>query len=417
MSAIAERQFFFRFRHIPRTPIDPDMSSQAMRTVLKQGATLATAGVRPASILASSVRPFSSSPAPSSSAPLPSSPPSGPETSTSANAHRPTPTPQPTNLPGSNLPAARPTRYSPLTVSIVTKLAKLFGYHSQTSTAIRTTSDYYDRCAERGEIEAPFWYEECSLPPSFQTWFSITTLHVWLLSVRFRALPSPLGHTYVQEFINHMFIDMEYRIRGPYAVTQGRLIKGYMKDMLEQYHGSIAAYDEGLVSGDAVLAAALWRNMFGGGWGGVGGVKGKRAPKAGEAPKLGPNPLQVEATPQSSTPTETTNVASPAPASQTPTDPSSPLAVDPIQAKLLKKGADASTLFTTDAPLVDPKTAAAIPLDPLYPEDPDLEFVQSLEKIVKFVRKEVQRLERLPDSVVMQGLKDGNGPLVDFTRI
>jgi cytochrome b pre-mRNA-processing protein 3 len=216
-----------------------------------------------------------------------------------------------------------------------------------------------------------------------------------------------------------MFIDMEYRIRGPYAVTQGRLIKGYMKDMLEQYHGSIAAYDEGLVRGDAVLAAALWRNMFGGGWGGVGGVKGKRAPKAGEVPKLGPNPLQVEASTPSAAAAESTNVAS-SPSTSTTTTPDSsaqPLAVDPIQAKLLKKGADASTVFNTDAPLVDPKTAAAISLNPLYPEDPDLEFVQSLEKIVRWVRKEVQRLERLPDAVVMQGLKDGKGPLVDFTRI
>ncbi|GAA5909926.1 Cbp3p [Sporobolomyces salmoneus] len=386
------------------------MGSQVVRSAFKQAATLSSSSVRPASILPSSIRTYSSTPSSSSPTPAPNA--SEPHNNTSASAHRPTLTPQPTNLPGSNLPSAHPTRYSPFTVSIVTKLAKLFGYHSQTSTAIRTTSDYYDRCAERGEIEAPFWYEECSLPPSFQTWFSITTLHVWLLSVRFRSLPSPLGHTYVQEFINHMFIDMELRIRGPYAVTQGRLIKGYMKDMLEQYHGSIAAYDEGLVRGDAVLAAALWRNMFGGGWGGVGGVKGKRAPKAGEAPKLGPNPLQVEATgPTSSTApaAESTNVAS--------TSSSEPLAVDPIQAKLLKKGADASSVFTTDAPLIDPKTAAAIPLNPLYPEDPDLEFVQSLEKIVKWVRKEVQRLERLPDQVVMQGLKEGKGPLVDFTRI
>ncbi|GAA5928387.1 Cbp3p [Sporobolomyces koalae] len=369
------------------------MSSQIARTAFKQSLNLSAVAARSGS----AVRSYSTPSTPARS----TSPSDATSSATSKKVQsRPTPTPQPTNLPGSNLPAAHPTRYSPLTVSVVTKLAKLFGYHSQTSTAIRTTSDYYDRCAERGEIEAPFWYEECSLPPSFQTWFSITTLHVWLLTVRFRSLPSPLGQTYVQEFINHMFIDMELRIRGPYAVTQGRLIKGYMKDMLEQYHGSIAAYDEGLLAGDAVLAAALWRNMFGGGWGGIGGVKGKRAPKAGEVPKLGPNPIQVEA--PSATAAESTNVD---------------LAVDPIQAKLLKKGTDASTMFKTDAPLVDPKTAAAIPINPLYPEDPDLEFVQSLEKIVRFVRKEVQRLERLPDAVVMQGLKEGKGSLTEFTRI
>ncbi|KAM0787582.1 hypothetical protein ACM66B_003652 [Microbotryomycetes sp. NB124-2] len=301
--------------------------------------------------------------------------------SSTSSAERPAPRPKPTNLPGSNLP--EPAKYSPTTVSVVTKLAKLFGYNSQTSSAIRTTSDYYDRCAERGELESPFFYEECSLPPSFQTWFSITTLHVWLLQVRLRSLPAPLGRAYIQELVNHYFIDIELRIKGPYNVTQSRLIKGYMNDMLEQYHGSCAAYDEGLVGGDAALAAAVWRNLFGAGWGGIGGVKGKRAPKVGEVPEVGPNP--------------------------------NPLAVDPVQKKVLKRGQKAEEVFKTDQPVVDPKFAN---VTPLYPEDPDLEFVPSLEKVVRFIRREVQRLERLPDSVVETGKPNrGPGSLVDFAKI
>ncbi|GAA5974950.1 hypothetical protein JCM21900_002943 [Sporobolomyces salmonicolor] len=379
------------------------MSSHAARAAFKAATAHSVYPARSARVLPAHLQPLQLAPPASSLRPYSSSssssPPSGPtpEASTSTSAARPTPTPQPTNLPGSNLPPAAPSRYSPLTVSVVTKLAKLFGYHSQTSTAIRTTSDYYDRCAERGEIEAPFFYEECSLPPSFQTWFSLTTLHVWLLSVRFRALPAPLGRTYIQELINHMFIDMELRIRGPYAVTQSRLIKGYMKDMLEQYHGSCAAYDEGLVRGDAVLAAAVWRNVFGAGWGGIGGVKGKRAPRAREAPALGPNPLQVAVPPP------------PAQAEE--------LVVDPVQAKALKKGATARDVFTTDAPVVDPAVRLGA-LDPLYPQDPDLEFAPSLEKIVVYIRQEVQRLERLPDHVVLQGKPaQGRGSVVDFSRL
>ncbi|GAA5848423.1 hypothetical protein JCM9279_006562 [Rhodotorula babjevae] len=390
------------------------MHAPAARTALRAAAARAAqpALVRPAALPA--LRSFaSSSPLPSSAAPDSSPAPSpAPAASTSApgtSTSRPEGTPQPTKLPGSNLgPASGASKYSPLTVSLVTKLAKLFGYHSQTSTAIRTTSDYYDRCAERGEVEAAFFYEECSLPPSFQTWFSLTTLHVWLLSVRFRSLPPPLGRTYVQELINHMFIDVELRIRGPYAVTQSRLIKGYMNDMLEQYHGACAAYDEGLVRGDAVLAAAIWRNVFGAGWGGVGGVEGKRAPKAGEKPKLGPNPLQVEADGAVDVP----GVAKPA------SSPSSApaLEVDPVQAKLLKKDQPASSLFATDAPIQDPAVATST-WSPLYPTDPDLEFPQSLERFVVYVRREVQRLERLSDDVVMQGKPDkGRGSLVDFGK-
>lgn len=220
-----------------------------------------------------------------------------------------------------------------------------------------------------------------------------------------------------------MFIDVELRMRGPYAVTQTRLIKGYMKDMLEQYHGSCAAYDEGLVRGDAVLAAALWRNVFGAGWGDVGGIKGKRAPKSGEAPKLGPNPLQVEnpqavAASASASTAGKGKTASPTTAT-TATDATAAATyeVDPWQAKLLKKDQKASDLFTTDEPISDPKIATS-EWTPLYPEDPDLEFAQSLEKLVKFIRKEVQRLERLPDQVIIQAKPEkGRGSFIDFTKI
>lgn len=36
----------------------------------------------------------------------------------------------------------------------------------------------------------------------------------------------------------------------------------YLKDMFVQWRGLLAAYDEGLAKGDAVLAAAVWRNVF-----------------------------------------------------------------------------------------------------------------------------------------------------------
>jgi len=38
-------------------------------------------------------------------------------------------------------------------------IAKIMGYDTRTSAAIRTTSDYYDRCSERDEKEGTFWYD------------------------------------------------------------------------------------------------------------------------------------------------------------------------------------------------------------------------------------------------------------------
>lgn len=36
----------------------------------------------------------------------------------------------------------------------------------------------------------------------------------------------------------------------------------YLKDMWQQWRGVIFSYDEGLVKGDAAMAAAVWRNLF-----------------------------------------------------------------------------------------------------------------------------------------------------------
>lgn len=36
----------------------------------------------------------------------------------------------------------------------------------------------------------------------------------------------------------------------------------YLKDLWQQWRGILLSYDEGLIKDDAVLAAAIWRNVF-----------------------------------------------------------------------------------------------------------------------------------------------------------
>ena len=42
----------------------------------------------------------------------------------------------------------------------------------------------------------------------------MTNLHVWMLTVRLRALPGPHGKHYIQALIDHFFYDVEDRIRA-----------------------------------------------------------------------------------------------------------------------------------------------------------------------------------------------------------
>ena len=149
---------------------------------------------------------------------------------------------------------------------------------------------------------------ECHLPPTFQSWFTVTNLHVWILTTRLRALPAPHGEAHIQGLIDHFFLDVEDRIRqvlqprsptppessigttttatmSPRAASfysprpstssnaaivkkRGRapeaLVSKQMKIFREQFTGLVLALDLALAhSSDTMLAGAIWRNLLG----------------------------------------------------------------------------------------------------------------------------------------------------------
>lgn len=242
----------------------------------------------------------------------------------------------------------------------------------------------------------------------------ITNLHIWLLSVRFRSLPAPLGRTYIQEIVNHYFIHAESLMRGRYNIKQNRLIKGYMRDMLYQYHGANMGYDEGLVSGsDAVLAAAVWRNLFGAGWGRMGGVKGKLNQDGKEIAADPKDPQSDNITPEEAL--ADLDVATPPP-------PPSPLGSTEAVAPQ-KVGNQAGGYHSGGSGLVDPLPKHEPPtLEGV--EAKEARFAVDLERLVKWIRSEVRRMENISDEDVMNGAgidrmsgKSNPGSLTDFSRI
>lgn len=248
--------------------------------------------------------------------------------------------------------------YSPVTVALVKGLAKIMGYNSTTSTAIRVTSDLYDRCSERAHAERHFWYTQCALPQTYQSWFQITNLHVYLLLVRFRALTPQPAAAYSQELVNHFFIDAESRMRERFGVQTSRLVKGYMRDMHMQQRGAILGLDEGLVASDARLAQAVWRNIWGAGWGTVAGVKRKLdgVDKYDKDEKLDDGTGKPE------------------------------LALDPA-------------FYATATATAD----ANVDADALAHANPEMAFPIHLHRIVTFIRRETLRLANISDSDIMMG--------------
>ncbi|KAI4727713.1 hypothetical protein E4T49_04561 [Aureobasidium sp. EXF-10728] len=105
---------------------------------------------------------------------------------------------------------------------------------------------------------------ELGLTPTFNTWAQITFLHMYLVTVRLRMFPQQHAHHWHQNLLDHYFYAAEDRMAALHNIAARSVRNKYLKDLFVQWRGVLAAYDEGLVKGDAVLATAVWRNVFGG---------------------------------------------------------------------------------------------------------------------------------------------------------
>ena len=214
------------------------------------------------------------------------------------------------------------------------KVFGALGYGSSKQIAARRALALYEQlCAGRAEEDSVFWAKgmrvillpnfssnrqvfcappgtiECHLPPTFQSWFTVTNFHVWILTTRLRALPAPHGRAYIQGLIDHFFLDVEDRIRQvlqprprspedqtspsttPITTTPSRpasfyepnpstlpdpttvkkrgrapeaLVTKQMKIFREQSAGLGLSLDLALAEGsDPMLAGVIWRNFLG----------------------------------------------------------------------------------------------------------------------------------------------------------
>ncbi|KAK4687615.1 cytochrome b pre-mRNA-processing protein 3, partial [Tremellales sp. Uapishka_1] len=213
----------------------------------------------------------------------------------------------------SKLPAPNdPSNYSDTTKNLVRGVAKLMGYNSKAVTAIRETGRMMRGIVEAVERDRSFWYDECALPPSYQSFFQLHLLYILLLLPRLRTLPAtsstsslpaeaipepissstpsttpepsiststpilskPLYATYPEELLTHFFEMAESEMR----VVLGRgeresKVRKYMDEMGEQWKGAGVGLDYILALGmseiaeerqraDAELASWVWRNLF-----------------------------------------------------------------------------------------------------------------------------------------------------------
>ncbi|KAK0623021.1 ubiquinol-cytochrome C chaperone-domain-containing protein [Immersiella caudata] len=112
-----------------------------------------------------------------------------------------------------------------------------------------------------GEGEG-IWFEKFGLQPTFSAWAQVSMLHLYLVVARLRGCDPEVFKSWEAQLADHFFHKAEARMGVEHEITSGMMRQRYLKDLFVQWRGLIMAYDEGVAKGDAVLASAVWRNLY-----------------------------------------------------------------------------------------------------------------------------------------------------------
>lgn len=87
-------------------------------------------------------------------------------------------------------------------------------------------------------------------------------LHMYLVVTRLRCLDKETYQLWQSMLTDHFFQEAEDRMDRVHHISSRGLRQRHLQDLFMTWRGVIVAYDEGLVRSDAILASALWRNLF-----------------------------------------------------------------------------------------------------------------------------------------------------------
>jgi cytochrome b pre-mRNA-processing protein 3 len=109
---------------------------------------------------------------------------------------------------------------------------------------------------------APKTSNGLELPVTFNVWAQVMYLHMYALTARLRKFPAQHVRIWEQNLLDHFFYAAEDRMAMWHGMAARGIRNKYLKDLWVQWRGVLVSYDEGLIKGDAVLAGAVWRNVF-----------------------------------------------------------------------------------------------------------------------------------------------------------
>lgn len=147
--------------------------------------------------------------------------------------------------------------------NILKRVLNKVGFAPNTKTRLRVGSHMlYENVADK--INYLSFFKAFDMPNTFNSWFLVTELHVWMLLVRAMAEGSESGENgrFIRNcIVEVMWGDVNTRAKklGAHNPSQTRQ---QIEILSEQFQAALIAYDEGIMSDDRVLSGALWRRFF-----------------------------------------------------------------------------------------------------------------------------------------------------------
>lgn len=108
-----------------------------------------------------------------------------------------------------------------------------------------------------------WWFKELGLEPTFSVWSHVCFLHMYIITVKLRTLENQkIFLDYQRYLLEHFSNAAEDKMGLLHGMNARGIRNKYLKDLFIQWRGLLYAYDQGLVAGDPVLGAAIWRNLW-----------------------------------------------------------------------------------------------------------------------------------------------------------
>ncbi|XP_014093175.1 ubiquinol-cytochrome-c reductase complex assembly factor 1 isoform X1 [Bactrocera oleae] len=147
--------------------------------------------------------------------------------------------------------------------NILKRVLHKVGFAPNTKTRLRVASHMlYESVADK--INYLSFFKAFDMPNTFNSWFLVTELHVWMLLVRAMAEGSESGEN--GRFIRNCIVEVMWGDVNTRAKKLGAhnpsKTRQQIEILSEQFQAALIAYDEGIMSDDRVLSGALWRRFF-----------------------------------------------------------------------------------------------------------------------------------------------------------